>query len=194
MNANDRPSMEEIHDAVRRLARARRRRRRALKALTACLTLAALLLCLSCTVARPYRVEGDAMSPTLEKGQVVLVNGLNRKPGRGDVMVSGERAPDGGQLIRRVIAVAGDTVSVSADTGEVTLNGTVIKSESYVSALSPGNGDTGETTVPEGYVYVLGDNRATALDSRSSTVGLLPVDTLEGKAWCVCWPEWRTLP
>ena len=91
-------------------------------------------------------------------------------------------------LVRRIIGLPGDRVSLDRTTGQVTVNGQPL-AEDYVSCLAVGNMDIAdETLVPAGEVFVLGDERLTALDSRRQSIGTLPVETLLGKVWLRLWP------
>ena len=91
-------------------------------------------------------------------------------------------------LVRRIIGLPGDRVSLDRTTGQVTVNGQPL-AEDYVSCLAVGNMDIAdETLVPAGEVFVLGDERLTALDSRRQSIGTLPAETLLGKVWLRLWP------
>ena len=105
-------------------------------------------------VSARVRVDGFSMNPTLQNGEYILVNRLAYKtgePDRGDIIVFSQ---DGQDLIKRVIGLPGETVNISE--GIVTINGQELQ-EPYI-AQDPLY--VGEWTVPEGYLFVLGDNRA----------------------------------
>ncbi|WP_432138891.1 MULTISPECIES: signal peptidase I [unclassified Streptomyces] len=107
-------------------------------------------------------------------------------------------------LIKRVIGVGGDTVECKG-TGPVKVNGKPLDEESYVY---PGNtpctvDDTGgqfKVTIPEGYIWVMGDHRQNSRDSRYNQAdrhhGMVPVDEVVGRAIVKAWPinRWGTLP
>ena len=177
----DRPSTEVIEAYERKLRRRKRLKGTGLVIAVLIVILVALCILGMLTFAKPYRVSGNAMEPTLSDGAIVLVGSLGSGPAVGDIVVSSVESPEGLYLIRRVIATAGSTVSVDRTTGAVTVDG-VLLDEPYVSNLSPGNMDSASAvTVQEDTVYVLGDERASALDSRSDEIGLLPVSSLKGK-------------
>lgn len=184
----DRPDTQAIAQARERYARRIRRRRALLGCLITVALIAAVVLAAGLTVAKPLWITEGGMSPTLEAGTLVLYNGLHTVPARGDVVVSTVESPAGGMLVRRVIGLPGDRVRVDRNTGAVTVNGEPLR-ESYVSCLGVGNMDIeDETLVPEGEVFVLGDERLSALDSRQRSIGTLPVETLLGKVWLRLWP------
>ena len=124
-------------------------------------------------------VAGDSMVPTLLPADVLLVTRSYATPRRGDVVVF--RTMDGTEmqqdLIKRVAAVEGDTVSV--DNGIATINGVVEDVTNRTVSAQDGT-VVDETVVPAGFVFVLGDNRPIALDSRD--FGSIPLTAIRGKA------------
>ena len=94
-----------------------------------------------------------------------------------------EKKGIGINLIKRVIAVAGDQLDIDFTAGTVTLNG-VVQKEDYINMLTTRNDGafTYPLTVPEGYIFVMGDNRNASTDSRSTLVGLVPEDAVIGHA------------
>ena len=93
---------------------------------------AALVFAAAVTVAQPLWIADDAMAPTLEAGTLVLYSSWNYAPARGDVVVSTVESPEGGMLVRRIIGLPGDRVSLDRTTGQVTVNGQPL-AEDYVS-------------------------------------------------------------
>jgi signal peptidase I len=140
-----------------------------------------LFLAINAVSAR-VRVDGYSMRPTLENGEFVLVNRMAYKfgqPERGDIIVFRSlNAPE--DLIKRVIGLPGETVRV--ESGKVYVNDVPL-AEAYIAA--PPN-YAGTWSVPDGYLFVLGDNRNDSSDSHSW--GLLPIDNIVGKAVLVYWP------
>lgn len=124
------------------------------------------------------RVDGSSMEPTFHNGDYVIVNRLAFQWGeiqRGDVVVFPYPLSPEEDYIKRVIGLPGDRVAIYG--GDVYVNGQRIE-EPYISS-APAN-DVAETVVPEGYVYVLGDNRNASSDSRSW--GALEIEAILGKA------------
>ncbi len=146
-------------------------RRRTLTAAAVPLAAAALLT----VSAGAAHVEGHSMEPALEEGSTVVFERL-LAPARGDLVVFDR--PDAwdahdGLLVKRVIGVAGDEVRCcEAGSGRLLVNGIPLP-EPYVAAERPGGSSRFTVTVPEGAIWVMGDNRANAgsHDSRDELHG-----------------------
>lgn len=128
-------------------------------------------------------VDGDSMKPTLENGQRILAYNLFYKPEQGDIIIFNNENPALEKvLIKRVIAVEGQTVDFDFEKGEVIVDGKVLD-EPYIMELTRLREDfAGKVTVPDGCVFVLGDNRNNSTDSRSSYVGMVSEKAIIGKA------------
>ncbi len=136
------------------------------------------------------RVDGFSMRPTLENGEYVLVNKLAYKanlPRHGDIIVFHFPMDPNQDFIKRVIGRPGDEVKIEA--GQVIVNGETLD-EPYIAAAPR---YTGDWLVPDGYLFVLGDNRNDSSDSHSW--GLVPMENVIGKAILVYWPppEWNVI-
>lgn len=149
-------------------------------------------------VIRMTVVSGPSMENTFLDGDRVIVLQFARNFKTGDVVVANARSAhyynEAGELtedeglheliIKRVIATEGQTIDIDFDSGSVTVDG-VLLNEPYITALT--HNDEGAfsgrypLTVPEGYVFLMGDNRPVSMDSRSLRVGLVPEDDLVGK-------------
>ena len=128
---------------------------------------------------RVFKVDGPSMKPTLQHNDRVIVSTVGYEPQKGDVVVISETADLDEPIVKRVIAVGGDTVDINFTTGVVTVNGT---EEDYSDELTSQQFDIAfPITVPEGSVFVLGDNRANSLDSRSTRVGCVDERFIVGK-------------
>jgi signal peptidase I len=141
-------------------------------------------------VSARVRVDGFSMVPTLQDGEYVLVNRLayrNKLPERGDIIVFTSPQTSDLDLIKRVIGLPGDRVRISS--GVVQVNDQTLD-EPYIAAAPIYNG---EWNVPEGNLFVLGDNRNDSSDSHAWN--FLPVDNVIGKAILIYWPipEWNLI-
>jgi signal peptidase I len=135
-------------------------------------------------LAQATRVYGSSMEPNLHTDQRLVVEKISYRlhsPHRGDVVVI--RMPDRGPelLIKRVIGLAGETIEVRS--GVVYINGQALAEDYLVRSTS---GTYGPTTIPEGHVFVMGDNRGASNDSR--VFGPVPLDRVVGRAWVSYWP------
>ncbi len=136
------------------------------------------------------RVDGFSMNPTLQDGEYVLVSKLSYRlgePQHGDIIVfkyPGEPQQD---LIKRIVGLPGDSVQVSGLI--VYVNGQAL-TEPYIAAAPIYQG---QWQVPEGFLFVLGDNRNDSSDSHSW--GLLPIENVIGKAVLIYWPppDWKAI-
>ena len=135
-----------------------------------------------------FSIPSASMVPTLEINDRVLVNKLSYRlhdVHRGDLVVFDRpegAASDVKHLIKRVIAVEGDTIESQGDS--VIVNGTPVK-EPYRRTASLGSPIT-HMTIPQGSVFVMGDNRTNSTDSR--VFGPIDEDTIVGRAFIRIWP------
>ncbi|EWS81180.1 signal peptidase I [Brachybacterium phenoliresistens] len=153
-------------------------------------------------VVEPFEVPSASMEPTLRAGDVILVDRQSRRSAeRGQVVVFDGRGYFGGQdgtghyWVKRVIAVGGDRVTCCDDAGAILVDGEPI-AEPY---LAPGTAPSlvaFDLEVPEGRMFLLGDNRADSTDSRSLLGapggGMVPVDRVVGEARRIVWPPPRS--
>ncbi|MBR6337098.1 MAG: signal peptidase I [Ruminococcus sp.] len=133
-------------------------------------------------IVRVVQVEGPSMEDTLQNGDRLILTHFNYTPERGDIVVLNSSGLNE-TIIKRVIAVEGDTLSIDFNKGEVTLNGEVLK-EDYIKELTfryEGT-DVNNLKIGEGQVFVMGDNRNHSTDSRSPAVGVVNTDDILGKA------------
>jgi signal peptidase I len=131
-------------------------------------------------VGRTIGVEGTSMLQTLHNRDRVVMWSAFYKPSRGDIVIIKTGYGDK-PLVKRVIAVGGDTVDINFDTGDVTVNGAVLR-EDYINEPTRSRQDfEGPVTVPDGHIFVMGDNRNYSLDSRTDSVGCVDVRNVLGK-------------
>jgi signal peptidase I len=134
-------------------------------------------------VGRSIGVDGGSMLQTLHNNDRVIMSNLFYTPAGGDIVVF--RSPsekfEGIPLVKRVIATAGQTIDIIFDTGEVYVNG-VLQNEPYIYTMTTSRHDfEGPIVIPDGYVFVMGDNRASSTDSRDNDVGLVDTRYILGK-------------
>ncbi len=149
---------------------------------------------------RNFRVVGTSMVGNLQDGQYLIVDKVSYNdfvmntigwggPDRGDVVVFEPPNRPEDDYVKRVVALPGETVEIIR--GQVFINGELFD-ETYEPV--PGSYSTPLQTVPEGQVFVLGDNRNNSNDSH--TWGPLPIENIVGRAWLSYWPpsSWGTIP
>jgi signal peptidase I len=192
-----------------------KKRPSAIREIIETIVLAALIFVLVRSVVLNYRVDGHSMDPSLADNEMLFVNRnaylefdryalvdwlpfVDHKeedtvqpfggPERGDIIVltppvDGATKP----YIKRVIGLPGETVEIHDN--KVFVNGIELD-EPYIGGEQTYCGQPGgacpEYTVPEGYVFVLGDNRNASEDSRM--IGMIPEENIIGKAWFTYWP------
>ena len=179
----DLPSMEQIIRERERL-RYRRRYSRTLKSTVAVLVVVAAAAVLVATLWMPVlRIYGTSMSPTLTDGQIVVtLKGSKFEPGELVAFYYGNKL-----LIKRVIAGPADWVDLD-ESGSVFVNGDLLD-EPYLTAKA-----FGETNielpyqVPDGRYFVMGENRATSVDSRTTALGCVADDQIVGRVVFRIWP------
>lgn len=145
--------------------------------------MAVVLFLLLNAVTSRVRVYNVSMQPTLHEGNLLVVNKLAYKlgePKRGDIIVFHYQGTLTEDYIKRVIGLPGDTIDIGG--GIVRVNGQAI-TEPYIAELP---GYTGTWKVPEGELFVLGDNRNRSSDSHDW--GFVKQEWVVGKAILVYWP------
>ena len=194
---SEKPYYEEQRFQTSQEAGSERRRRRASKKGGGVVEFLVILLVSFALVfgfVRPFVVEAfyipsESMVPTLRIGDRVLVNKFIYRfaqPERGDIIVFESVEGGGEDLIKRVVGVPGDKISVRG--GRLLVNGEPQR-EPYVYKKYPDRSSSAPTTVPEDHVFVMGDNRANSRDSRF--FGPVPKRNIEGEAFLRFWPPDR---
>ena len=134
-------------------------------------------------IGRTIGVDGRSMLQTLHHNDRVVMSSLFFTPKYGDIIIFHSSAEDfgGTPLVKRVIAVAGQTVDIDFDKNEVYVDGKMLD-EPYINEPTRSRSDfKGPVTVPEGYVFVMGDNRNNSSDSRDHRVGMVDTRYILGK-------------
>jgi signal peptidase I len=147
-----------------------------------------------------FYIPSASMEPTLEKGDRVLVNKLSydlHDVNRGDVVVfelpEDKIGPDGiKDLIKRVVGLPGDTIETRD--GVVYVNDRRLEEPYLADGTRTGDPTNGNNpaidrqVVPDGTVFVMGDNRSNSHDSRYADRGPIPIDSIVGRAFILVWP------
>ena len=133
-------------------------------------------------------VVGDSMNPTLEDGDKMVVSDLFYKPKQGDIIIFRKDEYKSRALVKRVIATEGQTVEIDFTKGRVYVDGELLD-EPYIAEPTKNQIDfTGTQIVPEGCVFVMGDNRNESADSRDSRIGMIDERLIIGKVLLTVYP------
>jgi signal peptidase I len=170
-----------------------------------------------------FYIPSPSMEPMFVKNDRILVEKVSywgdKAPRRGDVVVFEDPAhwlppegsreasnpvtqgleavglyPPGGHLVKRVIGIGGDRVKCCDDTGRVTVNGKALDESSYLPQGTVPSEEPFDVRVPDGDLWVMGDNRQDSCDSRCHRDepghGFVPARLVVGKVWALIWP-WK---
>ena len=133
-------------------------------------------------IGRTIGVVGSSMVPTLEQGDRLIISKLFYTPQQGDIVVLQKDSFADYPLIKRVIATEGQTVDIDFDAGVVYVDGVALD-EPYTAEPTVVREDFDEpVTVPEGCIFVMGDNRNRSTDSRTDSIGCVDTRLIMGKA------------
>lgn len=148
-----------------------------------------LLLMVMTFFVRQVTVDGSSMNQTLSHEDRLLVSSFNYTPQNGDIVIITHGKDLDEAIIKRVIATEGQHLKIDYTTNEVIVDG-VLLNESYAvgRTIALPNATQIPDVIPEGYVFVMGDNREHSLDSRSAKVELIPVENIIGKAFLRIYP------
>lgn len=145
---------------------------------------------------RVANVDGESMVPTLTDGDRLIASHLFYEPASGDIVIvnsskghvyNADNAIEevsglNKVIVKRVIAVGGQKVDINFDTGAVSVDGVVLD-EPYINDLTKIDEGAHQypVVVPDGYVFVMGDNRMNSTDSRDARVGFVDEEDILGK-------------
>ena len=186
MNARDHmdfPELDEISAELKRLGHKRRYRHSLRSTIGTLLVVAALAVLIATLFLPVMRVTGTSMEPNLVAGDIIIGFKDNRYQfGQVCSFYFNNKL-----VLKRVIGTPGDWIDID-ERGVVYLNNVPLE-EPYVSELSKGICDIAlPYQVPEGRVFVMGDNRETSVDSRSTALGCVAIDEIVGRVLVRVWP------
>jgi len=134
-------------------------------------------------IGRTIGVEGDSMRNTLHYYDTVVMSNLFYTPKYGDIIIFRPPTDAFGDtpLVKRVIAVAGQTLDINFETGDVIVDGVVLDEPYILEPTQRRLNFSGPITIQEGHVFVMGDNRNNSSDSRDSRIGQIDTRLILGK-------------
>ena len=141
-------------------------------------------------VGRVIGVDGESMMPTLHDRDMLLLQSIGYEPAQGDVVVLSTKSfREGAPIVKRIIAVGGQTVDIDYSANTVYVNGVALD-EPYILEVMRALPESFAThvQVPEGSVFVMGDNRNNSTDSRSPELGVVDERCVLGKALFILLP------
>lgn len=135
-------------------------------------------------VARPVGVDGSSMEPTLQHGDNLILSNLLYTPEIGDIVVLTKDTFENGEksIVKRIIAKEGQEVDIDFINGDVYIDGEIIDEPYIKEKTYLEEGLQLPAIIPEGHVFVMGDNRNNSKDSRSVEIGMVPIDCILGRA------------
>ena len=161
--------------------------------------MAAAVVLFNC-VARLTQVDGESMNNTLQDGEIMLIWSLGYTPEQGDIVVLNKTSAllphwtEPRAIVKRVIATQGQTVDIDYGVGAVYVDGQPLEEPYLPEEMHLPYSSTMQQThweVPEGSIFVMGDNRNHSTDSRDERLGIIDSDYILGKAVLALWPMER---
>ncbi|MGW3166607.1 signal peptidase I [Streptomyces sp. NPDC001142] len=142
-------------------------------------------------VYQPYTVPTESMTPTVHAGDRVLAQRIDGdEVRRGDVVVFTDQTWGDMPMVKRVVGIGGDTIAC-CDKGRLTINGQAVE-EPYLQRREPASGNSFSADVPEGQLFLLGDERRSSLDSRvhldDPGQGSVPRGAVRARVDAIAWP------
>ena len=151
-----------------------------------------VLVLVSTFLGRLIGVDGDSMFPTLHNRDMLILQSVGYTPRNGDVVVlTPQSFRDGTPIVKRVIATGGQKVAIDYTTGTVYVDGAALTENYLGERMKPAADqfwDQYPVTVPEGHIFVLGDNRNASSDSRVPDIGMVDQRCVLGRALWILLP------
>ena len=161
--------------------------------------IAALIVCVLLFVfaVRMVNVVGSSMYPTLEENDKIIISNLFYTPKQGDIVVLRKEAFMTEPIVKRVIALEGQTINIDFENGIVYVDNVAME-EPYINDLTYDRENfEGPFTVPQGCVFVMGDNRNASTDSRYALLGAVDTRYIMGRVYATVFPikniEWNAV-
>lgn len=131
---------------------------------------------------RTVGVVGSSMYPTLHNGDRIILSAFIDEPEYGDIVVTCQPNNVEDVLVKRIIATEGQTVDIDFNAGIVYVDGVALDEPYIAEPTHDRESFYHPVTVPEGHVFVMGDNRNASTDSRDSRIGFIREEYIMGKA------------
>ena len=181
---NERPTINALEEELNRVKYKQRYRVVLRSTLYTLITVAAVAILVATLWLPALQIYGSSMAPTLQDGEIVFSIKTTELE-QGDIVAF---YYNNKILVKRVIAGAGDWVDISPETGDVFVNDNLLE-EPYLAEKSFGDADVDlPYQVPDGKIFVMGDHRATSVDSRHTAVGCVAEEQIVGKIVFRVWP------
>ncbi len=178
-----RPTIDQLDAEISRRKYKADLRKTALSIARLLIVVAAITVLLAVLWMPILRMYGESMSPTLTDTDVVVTVRTGKMKG-GEIIAF---YYNNKILVKRVIATGGETVDID-DNGIVYVDGSPLTEPYLTNTVTEKGNITYPVKVPEGYAFVLGDNRVVSMDSRYSEIGLVSADQIIGRAVVRIWP------
>lgn len=176
-------TVRQIEGELKRLRRKQNSRRIFRQTIFSLLVVAAAAVLVAMLFFPIFRITGSSMEPTLNAKEIVVCLKSSRFQS-GDLVAF---YYNNKVLLKRVIGTAGDTIEID-DSGNVFVNGSQLD-EPYITKKSLGQCDIDfPYQVPDNRIFVMGDNRETSVDSRTTAVGCIADEYVIGKVFLRVWP------
>ncbi len=137
---------------------------------------------------RPVTVDGISMESTLFDDDRLIISNFFYTPEKGDIVVIDQNTIFEKPIIKRVIAVGGDTIQIDYATGDVYVNEVLLNEPYIYEKIYPSDKNNIELVVPDGHVFVMGDNRNNSDDSRLPQLGTVSHNLILGEVLLRIYP------